>query len=129
MRSLVRFRALVFVRRIGLLIWCNQLCRITHADLAVSLTERRPYGFQVRSLVVANIRIPYVQRIGKTTKSVRDRPQADRLGCLPSSGALCTRSQLASGLRRQPELCQQAAGVMMRMPMQLAWFRGGMQGM
>jgi hypothetical protein len=29
-----------------------------------------------------------------------------------------TRSQLASGLRRQPELCQQAAGVMIRMASQ-----------
>jgi hypothetical protein len=30
-------RALTILRRIGLLIWCNQLCRIEHADLAQSL--------------------------------------------------------------------------------------------
>ena len=39
------------------------------------------------------------------------------------------RSQPASGLRCQPELCQQASGVLIRMAMQSAWFRGGMQGM
>jgi hypothetical protein len=39
------------------------------------------------------------------------------------------RSQPASGLRRQPELCQQAAGVMIRLLMHAAWFRGDMQGM
>jgi hypothetical protein len=39
------------------------------------------------------------------------------------------RTQPASGLRRQPELCQQAAGVLIRMALQSAWFRGDMQGM
>ena len=38
-------------------------------------------------------------------------------------------SQPASGLRRQPELCQQAAGVLIRVAVQAAWFRGDMQGM
>ena len=41
-------RALTILGRIGLLIWCNQLCRIEHADLAESLgvDSRGFFGFQ-----------------------------------------------------------------------------------
>ncbi len=47
----------------------------------------------------------------------------------PATSQRLTRNQPAFGLRRQPELCQQGAGVVIRMPTYAAWFRGDMQGM
>jgi hypothetical protein len=48
-------------------------------------------------------------------------------GFSASRGSLETSPRLDFG--GQPELCQQAAGVMIRMAVQSAWFRGDMQGM
>jgi hypothetical protein len=44
-------RALTILRRIGLLIWCNHLCRIEHADLAASLRiDSRSFLSQMLSI-------------------------------------------------------------------------------
>lgn len=45
-------RALTILRRIGLLIWCNQLCRIEHADLARSRTGFARCGGAVLGVLV-----------------------------------------------------------------------------
>jgi hypothetical protein len=45
-------RALMILRRIGLLIWCGQLRRIEHADLALSLgKESRGFVSQTLSII------------------------------------------------------------------------------
>jgi len=44
-------RTLTILRRIGLLIWCNQLCRIDHADLAENIgTDSRSFLSQTLSI-------------------------------------------------------------------------------
>ena len=45
-------RTLTILRRIGLLIWCNQLCRIEHADLAENIgTDSRSFLSQTLSIL------------------------------------------------------------------------------
>jgi hypothetical protein len=51
-------RALTILRRIGLLIWCNQLCRIEHADLAESRGgDSRGFLSQTLSIFSRNVGI------------------------------------------------------------------------